>query len=242
MAYYNRKYQKIKLDNMEYLSSGGCAQVFYDKEKIFKEYSSKTSLNWRLSEKMFDVLKDIDNPNFMKLFDIYSDYNRLNLLRKRPFVVDAYTAKYYPENNLVNVMFEQKDYLLENIEKLEKLFETFSDYRICAEDVKKRNTVINRNGIIIIDPDLFYIFNEDASKDFMSRVNKRRLLELVRSIMINSESDEVDYLTFGNGIDMEILDFKVNEETNITNEVAKKLKYVKKPIDFFSNTPNRRGN
>ena len=60
--------------------------------------------------------------------------------------------------------------------------------------------------------------------------------------MVNSESGEVDYLTFENGINMEILDFKVNDETNITNEVATKLKYMKKPIDFFSNTPNRREN
>lgn len=42
----------------------------------------------------------------------------------------------------------------------------------------------------------------------MSLVNKRKLLELVRSIMVNSESGEVDYLTFENGINMEILDFK----------------------------------
>ena len=82
MAYYNRKYQKIKLVNMEYLSSGGCAQVFYDKEKIFKEYSSKTTLNGRLSEEIFDILKDIDNPNFIKLFNIYSDYNRIDLIKK----------------------------------------------------------------------------------------------------------------------------------------------------------------
>ena len=138
-------------------------------------------------------------------------------------------------------MFEQKNYLLENIEKLEKLFETFSDYKICVEDVKRRNTVINRNEIIIIDPDLFYIFNENASKDFMSLVNKRKLLELVRSIMVNSESGEVDYLTFENGINMEILDFKVNDKTNITNEVVPKLKYMKKPIYFFSNTTKIKG-
>ena len=138
-------------------------------------------------------------------------------------------------------MFEQKNYLLENIEKLEKLFETFSNYKICVEDVKRRNTVINRNEIIIINHDLFYIFNENASKDFMSLVNKRKLLELVRSIMVNSESGEVDYLTFENGINMEILDFKVSDETNITNEVAPKLKYMKKPIYFFSNTTNRKG-
>jgi hypothetical protein len=75
----------------------------------------------------------------------------------------------------------------------------------------------------------------------MSLVNKRKLLELVRGIMVNSESGEVDYLTFENGINMEILDFKVNDKTNITNEVAPKLKYVKKPIYFFSNTTNRKG-
>ena len=40
---------------------------------------------------------------------------------------------------------------------------------------------------------------------------------------------------------MEILDFKVSDETNITNEVAPKLKYMKKPIYFFSNTTNRKG-
>lgn len=246
MAYYNRKYQEIKLNNMEYLSSGGCAQVFYDKEKVFKEYSSKTTLNWRLSEEMFDILKDIDNPNFIELFDIYSDCNRIELFKNRiknkPFIVDAYTAKYYPGNNLVNVMFEQKDYLLENIENLENLFETFSDYRICTEDVKKRNTIINRNGIVIIDPDLFYMFNKNTSKDFRTLINKQRLLELLRSIMINSEPDEVDYQTFNNGIDMEILDFKVTEETIISNEVAKKLKYVKRPIDLFNKTTKSKGN
>lgn len=75
----------------------------------------------------------------------------------------------------------------------------------------------------------------------MSLVNKRKLLELVRNIMVNSESGEVDYLTFENGINMEILNFKVNDKTNITNEVAPKLKYVKKPIYFFSNTTNRKG-
>ncbi len=246
MAYYNRKYQEIKLNNMEYLSSGGCAQVFYDKDKVFKEYSSKTTLNWRLSEKMFDILKDIDNPNFIELFDIYSDCNRIGLFKNRikdkPFIVDAYTAKYYPGNNLVNVMFEQKDYLLENIKNLENLFETFSDYRICAEDVKKRNTIINRNGIVIIDPDLFYMFNKDTSKDFRTLINKRRLLELLRSIMINSEPGEVDYQTFNNGIDMEILDFKVTEKTSISNEVAKKLKYVKRPINLFNKTTESKGN
>lgn len=86
---------------------------------------------------------------------------------------------------------------------------------------KKRNTIINRNGIVIIDPDLFYMFNKDTSKDFRTLINKRRLLELLRSIMINSEPGEVDYQTFNNGIDMEILDFKVTEKQALAMKLLK---------------------
>ncbi len=31
MSYYNRNYKKIKLSAMEYLNSGECAKVFYNK-------------------------------------------------------------------------------------------------------------------------------------------------------------------------------------------------------------------
>lgn len=86
------------------------------------------------------------------------------------------------------------------------------------------------------------MFNKDTSKDFRTLINKRRLLELLRSIMINSEPGEVDYQTFNNGIDMEILDFKVTEKTSISNEVAKKLKYVKRPINLFNKTTESKGN
>lgn len=86
------------------------------------------------------------------------------------------------------------------------------------------------------------MFNKDTSKDFRRLINKRKLLKLLRSIMINSEPGEVDYQTFNNGIDMEILDFKVTEETSISNEVAKKLKYVKRPINLFNKTTKSKGN
>ena len=86
------------------------------------------------------------------------------------------------------------------------------------------------------------MFNKDTSKDFRTLINKRKLLKLLRSIMINSEPGEVDYQTFNNGIDMEILDFKVTEETSISNEVAKKLKYVKRPINLFNKTTKSKGN
>ena len=118
MSYYDRNYKKLKLNDMEYLNSGECAKILYNKEMILKKYYYSTELNYRLSEKMFDLLKNINNPHFIELIDIYSDFNFIELLKNKmgilSFFVDAYTAKYYPDNS-INVLLEHKDFILDNI-------------------------------------------------------------------------------------------------------------------------------
>ena len=234
MSYYNRNYKKLKLSVMEYLNSGECAKILYNKEIIFKEYYSETILNCRLSEKMFDILKNISNPHFIELFDIYSDFDFIELLKNKvgilPFIVDAYTAKYYPDNS-VNVLLEHKDYILDNFKELEVLFRIFSEIMICTDDIKRDNTVIGKDGIVIIDPDLFYTMQ--SSKEFISTLNKKKLLNLFRSILINSVENEPNYgknITF---IDNELVNLEVKDNTEVAYEISKKLKYIKKPIELF---------
>lgn len=60
---------------MKYLNSGECAKVLHNKDIIFKEYYSKTPFDCILNEKRFDILKNINNPHFIELFDIYSDFS-----------------------------------------------------------------------------------------------------------------------------------------------------------------------
>lgn len=234
MSYYNRNYKKLKLSAMEYLNSGECAKILYNKEMVFKEYYSETILNCRLSEKMFDILKNINNPHFIKLFDIYSDFDFIELLKNKigilPFIVDAYTAKYYPDNS-VNVLLEHKDYILDNFKELEVLFRIFSENMICTDDVKRDNTVIGKDGIVIIDPDLFYTMQ--SSKEFISTSNKKKLLNLYRSIFINSLKNELNYGKFIPFIDSELVNFEIKDNTDVTYEISKKLKYIKKPIELF---------
>ena len=234
MSYYNRKYKKLKLSNMEYLNSGDCAQVLYNKEMIFKEYYSETMLNCRLSEKMFNMLKHIKNPHFIELFDIYSYFDFIELLKNKigilPFVVDAYTAKYYPDNS-VNVLFEHKDYILDNFRELDLLFRIFSENMICTDDVKRGNTVIGKEGIVIIDPDLFY--TTECAKEFIIVLNKKKLINLFKSIFINSIENEQkcdNNITF---VDNELFNFVINDKTDVAYEISKKLKYVKKPVDLL---------
>ena len=37
MSYYDRNYKKLKLNDMEYLNSGECAKILYNKEMILKK-------------------------------------------------------------------------------------------------------------------------------------------------------------------------------------------------------------
>ncbi len=233
MDYYNRNHKKLKLNGMQYLNSGDNAKVLYNAEMVFKEYYSETVLNCRLSEKMFDILKNINNPHFIELFNIYSNFDFVELLKNKigilPFTVDAYTAKYYPDNS-INVLFEHKDYILDNFRELEILFGIFTENMIRTHDIKRDNTIISKDGIIIIDPDLFNIIK--TSKEFLSSLNKKDLLNLFRSIIMDSVEKEPNYgdLSF---INAELVNIEVRENTDITYEIYKKLQNIKKPIELF---------
>lgn len=103
---------------------------------------------------------------------------------------------------------------------------------ICADDVKRDNTIMSKNSIIIIDPDLFYI--TETSKDFLSELNKRKLLNLFENILIKSVINEPDYVKYKAFIENKFDSIEVTDKTDITYEISKKLKKIKKPIELFN--------
>ncbi len=238
MAYYNRNYQKLKLNRMEYLNSGDCAKVSYNHDMVLKEYFEETFQKYRLSSVMFDILKHIDNPHFIKIYDIYSDLNLLELLKYRmkilSFVVDAYTAKFYVDDS-INVLMEHKDYILDNFRELDILFEIFTNNGIFAHDIKRKNAILNKNGIIIIDPDAFYQYTKEIGKSIVAKENKTKLVNLFRSICIDSARNLPDFGILETWIDTVLADIDVTENTDVTYEISKKLKYAKRPIENFNN-------
>ena len=185
------------------------------------------------------ILKNIDNSHFMKIYDIYSEMSTFELaqyiLKQRPFIVDAYTAKFYPEEP-INVLYEHTDNVLENLNELEILFKIFSYNGIVTDDVKRTNTVLNKNEIIIIiiDPDAFYI-SKESPKDLLVR-NKKELLYIFKSLLLHSARENENskkWLLINRKIDNDLTNFEIEENTNITNEFSKRLGYVKRPIDYF---------
>ena len=102
---------------------------------------------------------------------------------------------------------------------------------ICTSDIKKDNSILGKNNIIIIDPDLFYIIN--STKTFLRKTNKIKLLYLFNSIIINSIDDDLDYPRKIRILHNLLSDIIITDKTNITYELSKKLQYIKKPIDIF---------
>lgn len=236
MAYYNRngKILRIKRKGMEYLNSGECASVYHNNEIIFKEYFSETPADCRLKPRIFDILKDIDDEHFMKLLEIYSDMNLLELIQyktnARNFSVDAYTAIYYNDDS-VNVLYESTDYILDNFRELERLFDIFTNNSIITDDVKRENVILSHNGIIIIDPDIFDI-SSSRNQDIQT-ANKKELLNLFRSICVSDVGDIENHHEITIKIIRDLTDIDINSKTDITSEISKKLKYVKKPIEYL---------
>lgn len=245
MAYYNRNLERLKLKRKKlvWLDHGNCAKAFRYGDKVFKEYFSETEDASRLKPEVFDILRDINDDHFIKLFEIYSDMDLVELLiymcnknlyqnksDSNFFQVDSYIAKYYLDNP-INVLEDPIDYVLDNFRELDILFDIFTDNGIQTEDMKRENTAMSSNGIVILDPDCFYISKD--SKSTLKVKNKENLLHLLKSICCNSVGYYTNYKELKSKINKKLDDICVVENTDIAYEVQKKLSHVKKPIDYF---------
>lgn len=243
MAYYNRKGKLLNLEEIELsrLDSGNCGSIDYNDDMIFKKYHSFAGSFYRLKPEMFDFFKTVNNPHFIEFYEIYCEMNPQQLSQylsgDYSFRVDAYTAKYYPDNS-IKVLFEKKDYLLDNFREIEKLFNEFANDGVIVNDLKRDNVLLSKDGIIIIDPDSYYFSDEKTST--IAIENKRELLYLFKSICLTEAPIIVrNHFYTVNMIDIEkkIYDFgtkiRINKNTDVTYEISKKLEKVKRPVKYF---------
>lgn len=155
--------------------------MYRNKGEIVKKYYPRTDSSNRLNIKVFNVLKQIDHINFIKLYKAYMIRNKYSLITSKKHFIDIYTGKYYQKQDIVPTLIN-KDYLLDNINNIENLFRIFSDNKIKTYDVKLFNTVFTKESIIIIDPDCYEI-SKDTRKNIESW-NKKHLFELLGEILL----------------------------------------------------------
>ncbi len=122
---------------------------------------------------------------------------------------------------------------MDNLRELELLFQLFTINQICTNDVKRANTILTEESIVIIDPDLF-LFSQDSQKE-LSILNKKNLLYLLKDICLKSLKGVSlrDYQKISAFLSNELATTFVDEDTDISYEMSKRLKYVKKPIEYL---------
>lgn len=145
----------------------------------------------------------------IKIYDLlYEDIDLSEL--------SGYTAKYY-EDKKINIFDKDLDYVLDNMNNIEKLFDELSKNIIRVKDLKYKNTILMDDKIILIDPDAYKKVNYSESS--LRIINKKELLSLFKNIYICclSKKDSCKKI-------YDLFDIKVDKSTNITYELSKKMK------------------
>lgn len=234
MGLYNKSFCKldINIDEIKRINEHMVTNSFIYKyrDMIIKKYWYCTE--YAISDDVFDVLCNIDNKHFMKLYEMftiisdeeyeekYSKYQQGKLF----FSKLGYTAKYYQQDS-INPILEHSNYLINNIEELKELVDILSNSQILMNDTKIENTIIQESGIVIIDPDYYNLSNLDI--DFIKKNNYKELLHLLKTIFIYfsklKESDIFDYF----------IKLDNNDPFDSICEIEKCLKKVKRPIELI---------
>ena len=229
MNYYTRDNQKLIFNNqnMKLLDNqGNCGYVYTNGDIILKIYKRELQKKYKIFPTVFDTLRNINNPHFIELHNLYTRKK----FHRTKFNVDAYSAKYYEEDK-TNVLYKYTDYLLDNFNELEVLFNLLTNNHILTDDVRRVNAVLGSNNIVVVDPDQFLV-TIDSIK-YIDKVNKQRLLFLFRSILMDAIGKLSNQSDKRFKLDRDLFNFELKPNTIITDELSKRLKYVKYPIDFF---------
>ena len=198
---------------------GSCGNIY--------KISYDTCLKWfnedsYCNEEAFEMLMDMDLKNFYKvykmLYDIYHDFV-------------AYIMKYYDSED-IDFLTMPMSYILDNFYDLFESVVKISDKNILIQDLHDGNVITNKNQIIVIDVDMYYIL-KNPSKNEAICANYKKLCYLFRDLFINAISKYHPDLSDAGLIINNLFHYKNN-----SSDVYKKLKTYKYPIDYIRSKRN----
>ena len=175
MILYTKDFKKVEFDNTYYSNEGNCGYIFKYGNTVLKIYKELCDFRLKMKRSNFKLLKSLNAPCIVNLHDYYFKYKISPSFASRVY---AYTMDYIPNNDIDILTCDRKfmEYMLTNIEKT---IELMCQYDLVAYDVRRPNTILNNNGINLIDVDMF-------SKRSISCIhNSYRMNKLIFISLIN---------------------------------------------------------
>lgn len=174
MELYGCDGERLIIKKGNKIGNGNNGTVYQiDNDKCLKIYRSSAWVN----VDTLKIIKDMKFNNYYKIYDMLYD---------KDSNFKGMIMKYYPQEE-VNVLMMEKYYLLDNVNGLGRDILSLIEKGIFIVDLNIDNTIINRNGITVVDADL-YIYREDYDRDLLGRMGYATFRSLVKSIIIDSIS------------------------------------------------------
>ena len=204
----------------------GCkSELFRNGNTLLKMYNIDSANRYRISTKLFELLRKLNDKNVVKLREYFFG---LNSSIYKLFSIDAYTMELIKRRQGKLIDADRKE-ILEIIESLDETVKRLSDARIVFEDMKRPHLIPTDNGITIIDPDMFFR-TLLLSKDYVYDLNKAEILIALNSLLYSefrSECLTMDPIFFQNKSNetiYEIVESQLQEDTIRENQIQKKKK------------------
>ena len=172
-------YNNLDLSELELIGSGSFGEVYKCDDLAIKIYDSATYDCDNIHIDIFEDLRDIDLPGFLKLVD-YSTVmcRKEKLSKKRDYnvdekeVINAYSSKFI-EASKEKMIDKPIEYTLNTLYEFKKVLDELNKRKILISDPHNENVIINDNNLVIIDPDLYrYHPNPD-------KMNNKRIKEFI---------------------------------------------------------------
>lgn len=218
--------KKIEKNGGVYLSSGNYGNAYKLNDKVVKLVFNDGS-----SEQYDTVscIKNLSLPNFYKL------YNVLSCEKSGIKTFGGTISKFYSSED-VDIFLKPTDYLLDSFNSLHKSMVELGKNNIFVFDLNRANTIVNDNGIFVIDVDLYQRMMNNLPKNVISK-NLFKLkcsvfYELMQSNFLNYHSDELKVLS-GEDISRilyDLLNLNDFDDSKTFNKTLSKFKY---PIDYI---------
>lgn len=176
--------------------------------------------NHYISKTTFDILKEVNNPNIVKLYDYYYFDNF------GKYQIDAYTMEKV-RSRKEDLLSEDKAILLDYLSDLQKLAKDLANKKIRMQDTNGANLIFTNVGPVVVDLDFYYkkalIFKNELETE-----NKAAALDYFKNYAINNylnlydDEDKDEYTRKMNDL-YGIFAMRINSNTDIVKEVNKNL-------------------
>ena len=176
---YDKNDNILDTTNFTYFNEGKCAKLFRDNNTVLKSYKFDCTYRYYFSKEVFDKLKELDLESIVKLYDYFYLYKKGkfgHILKP-----DAYTMEYVNNPN-INLLDQDKEYLLDIMSKLEKDINILTNNKIRLSDAHYQNIIFQEKGAKIIDIDLLRNVKL-LNKKKLLLFNKIELLYYIISIL-----------------------------------------------------------